>query len=176
MKLYHMKMVFVIDASDIDINEAIRIFKPSEPIPIAKNVAKCVIEQTVPFIPTTQQLAMYADAVKQNFKHPKFQVENVRFSHYDLMEAIDVPSKGMSTERAKQIAFCALQLIRQEREKQGFDPKDTDDWLFSELDIEINELEEIYQPYKDAGIQVYGNACFENEQSPKDYDRTHFCK
>lgn len=80
----------------------------------------------------------------------------------------------MDANRAKQIAFCALQLLRKEMSKEmpNADWKDVDDALFSELDIEIGELEEIYKPYPDA--LVYAGSCFENEQSPKDYDVVHF--
>lgn len=80
----------------------------------------------------------------------------------------------MTTERAKQIAFCALQYIRQNAEKEGKDPIDFDDELFSNFDIEIGELEEIYKPYPE--IRVYAGSCFEDEHSPKDFDRKYFCK
>ena len=80
----------------------------------------------------------------------------------------------MTAERAKQIAFCVLQYIRQNAESAGNDPVDTDDKLFSEFDIEIGELEEIYQPYPK--IKVYSGSCFENGHSPKDFDRKYFCK
>lgn len=82
----------------------------------------------------------------------------------------------MDVARAKQIAFCALQLLRKEmgKEMPNADWKDIDDVLFSELDIEMGELEEIYKPYPD--VLVYAGSCFVNGQSPKDYDTVHFCQ
>ena len=77
----------------------------------------------------------------------------------------------MTAERAKQIAFQALQLIRIKREETGHDPNDTDDWLFSELDVERGELAEIFKPY---GVLYYAGSCFPDGESPKDYDRKHF--
>lgn len=80
----------------------------------------------------------------------------------------------MDAKRAKQIAFQALQLIRKEAERSGRDPADTDDWLFSELDAERNEILEIFAPY---GIRapLLGSA-FPDGSSPKDYDRKHFSR
>lgn len=79
----------------------------------------------------------------------------------------------MTIERAKQLLFCTIQLLRQERMHAFSDWKDADDELFSDLDIEIGELEDIYDPY---GIMVYGGSCFENGQSPKDYDVRYYCE
>ena len=77
----------------------------------------------------------------------------------------------MTIERARQLLFCTIQLLRQERRYAFSDWKDVDDDLFSNLDIEIGELEEIYDPY---GVMVYGDSCFENGQSPKDYDVRYY--
>ena len=77
----------------------------------------------------------------------------------------------MTPERAKQIIFQVLQLYRQEATKRHIDQRDFDSWLFSELDIEKQELEEIYRPYS---VDVYGAGCFDNGTSPKDYDKTYF--
>lgn len=82
-----------------------------------------------------------------------------------------------SHERLAQIAFCALQLLRQvvtgKNAKHFSDWRDADDWIFSELGIEIGELEAIYQPYYE-DVVVYGDSCFEDDNSPKDYDRTYY--
>ena len=80
----------------------------------------------------------------------------------------------MTVERAKQIAFCALQYIRQDAESLGKDTVDFDDYLFSEFDIEIGELKEIYEPYPN--IDVYANSCFKDGQSPKNFDKRFFYK
>ena len=77
----------------------------------------------------------------------------------------------MTIERAKQLLFCTIQLLRQERLHEFSDWKDADDALFSDLDIEIGELEEIYNPYH---VMVYGGSCFEDEHSPKDYDMRYY--
>ena len=79
----------------------------------------------------------------------------------------------MTAERAKQISFCVLQYIRQNAEKDGKDPVDFDDELFSNFDIEIGELEEIYKPYPE--IIIYAGSCYEDEHSPKDFDKRFFC-
>lgn len=84
--------------------------------------------------------------------------------------------KEMTAERAKQVAFCALQMLRRELNRRAdgskADWKNVDDYIFSELDIEIGELEEIYAPYKSAS--VYGGSCFEDDHSPKDYDHRFY--
>lgn len=77
----------------------------------------------------------------------------------------------MTADRAKQIAYQAIQLIREERERDGHDPADTDDWMFSEMDIEKSELEEIFRPY---GVHCGTRSCFDDGTSPKNYDREHF--
>lgn len=81
---------------------------------------------------------------------------------------------AMTAARAKQIAFCALQLLRKEmrgKSDKDTDWKDVDDRLFSELDVETGELEEIYAPYN---TLVYAGSCFEDEHSPKNYDVVHY--
>lgn len=80
----------------------------------------------------------------------------------------------MDEKRAKQIAFQALQLIRQEAERTGRDPADTDDWLFSELDAERSEILEIFAPYGVHAPQL--DSAFPDGNSPKDYDRKHFSR
>lgn len=79
----------------------------------------------------------------------------------------------MTAERAKQLLFCTLQLIRQHQEQQGKDPNDTDDRLFSELDMEVSEVKEIYAPYH---VSVYVGSCFPDAESPKDFDVKYFDK
>lgn len=80
----------------------------------------------------------------------------------------------MDAERAKQIAFQALQLIRMEAEKSGRDTVDTDDWLFSEMDAERGEILEIFAPY---GIRAPRlDSAFPDGNSPKDYDRKYFSR
>ena len=82
----------------------------------------------------------------------------------------------MTAKRAKQIAFEVLQLFRKEAEREGEDPVGFDDWLFSMLDLEIGEVEEIYKPYEKYGLSVYAGSCYEDEHSPKDFDVEYFCK
>ena len=171
--LYHMKIVFSLSISNPLLNQITEQIDGSHPI--IKNAAEIAIEQTIPFIPTKAILQQYADIIKEKYESSNKHIDNVQFIRYDFIEPITIndeskPTK-MSVERAKQLLFCVLQLIRQYREKQGFDPNDTDDLLFSELDMEISEVEEIYEPYKDS---VNTSSCFKNNESPKDFDRKYF--
>lgn len=84
----------------------------------------------------------------------------------------------MNDKRAKQLLFCALQLLRKReidhyRESSGAFPdwKDVDDYIFSELDMEKHELEEIYAPYQ---VLVYSGSCYEDGESPKNFDTKYF--
>lgn len=79
----------------------------------------------------------------------------------------------MTNERLKQISFCLIQLLRKEiRDNwEGTDQKDVDDYIFSELDLEVNELAEIVQGYDST---VYTGSCFCPNESPKNYDKRYF--
>lgn len=79
----------------------------------------------------------------------------------------------MTVERAKQIAFCTLQLIRQEEVKKGRDSVDVDDWLFSELDLETSEIIELFDPYQ---IHPYTGSAYIDGDSPKNFDREYYAK
>lgn len=82
----------------------------------------------------------------------------------------------LTQKRAKQIAFQAIQLLRRtSMESGGFeDWKDADDWIFSEMDLEIDEVNEIFADYPNT--QVYIGSCYSNGVSPKDYDKKYFNK
>lgn len=164
--LYTMKIVFALDVSSKKLNDIM----PANQKPVCSNAIECAIEQTVPFIPTEEILNKYANTIKESYAtKPHMQIENVRFLRYDYLYEID--DHTMSAQRAKQIAFCLIQLIRKMEERTGHDPNDTDDWLFSELDIEKGELLEIFKPYN---IPVYTASCFSDGESPKNFDREYF--
>ena len=80
----------------------------------------------------------------------------------------------ISNVRLRQMLFETLQLLRKVRSESCNSPsdwKDIDDWLFSELDFELGELEEVYAG---TGVMVYGGSCYEDGQSPKDYATKYF--
>lgn len=81
---------------------------------------------------------------------------------------VEKKQKGLSKVRLKQLLFQALQLLRKyvAAANANCDWKSADDILFSELDMEIGELAEIYD---EAGVTVSGASCFEDGESPKDY-------
>ena len=172
--LYHMKLVFSLDLSEPTLNEMTEKIDGSHVV--LKDAMECTLEQTVPFIPDAHILDEYKKTISKGYESPTRHVENIRFVRYDFVEPIDtdVPQNGMSAERAKQLLFEVLQLFRHKAEADGNDPNDFDDWLFSELDMEIQELEEIYKPYPN--IHVYGRSCYEQEQSPKDFDKKYFAQ
>ena len=171
--LYHMKLVFSLDVSKPTLNEMTEKIDGSHVV--LKDAMECTLEQTVPFIPDAHILDEYKKTISKGYESPTLHVENIRFVRYDFVEPIpeaEQTETTMSAQRAKQLLFEVLQLFRQKAEKEGQDPKDFDDWLFSELDMEIQELEEIYAPYPN--ITVYGASCYEQEQSPKDFDNKYF--
>lgn len=90
----------------------------------------------------------------------------------------DTTPARITAERYKQIAFQTIQMLRKvthtRKDFNGRDWKDTDDWVFSELDLEKQELIEIFSGYSDACI--YTGSCFDNGESPKDYDQKYFNK
>lgn len=86
-------------------------------------------------------------------------------------DAPSPPDCSLPARRLHQIAFCALQLIRIKSERRGMDPKDTDDWLFSELDLEKSEIRKLFDPY---GVPVYSGSAFDDGTSPKNYDELFF--
>ncbi len=172
--LYHMKLVFSLDISEPTLNEMTERIDGSHVV--LKDAMECTLEQTIPFIPNAHILDEYKKAISKGYESPTRHVENIRFVRYDFVEPIDkdTPQNGMSAERAKQLLFEVLQLFRRKAEADGNDPNDFDDWMFSCLDMEIQELEEIYRPYPN--ITVYGSACYEQEQSPKDFDKKYFAQ
>lgn len=78
----------------------------------------------------------------------------------------------LTPERTKQIAFQAIQLARQLAKRDFHDPNDADDWLFSEIDLEINEAREIFANYPNT--RPYLGSCYPDGTSPKDFDVRHF--
>ena len=172
--LYHMKLVFSLDLSEPTLNEMTEKIDGSHVV--LKDAMECTLEQTVPFIPDEHILEEYMKTISKGYESPTRHVENIRFVRYDFVKPIDTdtPQNGMSVERAKQLLFEVLQLFRHQAEVDGKDPNDFDDWMFSCLDMEIQELEEIYRPYPN--ITVYGSSCYEQEQSPKDFDTKYFAQ
>lgn len=82
----------------------------------------------------------------------------------------------LTLERTKQIAFQTIQLLRQmeRKRKPNADWKDIDDYLFSELDLECDEVNEIFANHP--GIMVYTGSCYPNGTSPKNFDTRYFSK
>ena len=79
----------------------------------------------------------------------------------------------LTPERTKQIAFQAIQLARRLAKEHDFsDQKDADDWVFSEMDLEVNEALEIFADYPKT--RPYLGSCYPDNTSPKDYDSQHF--
>lgn len=174
MTFYHMKIIFTLDLSDPLLNEMTE--KIDNTHPVVENAIECALEQTVPFVPTKEILQRYMDVIQKGYETPNRHIDAIRFSRYDFIEPIvtDEPKNPtMTVERAKQLLFCTLQLIRQYREKEGHDPTDTDDLLFSELDMEMSEVEEVYAPYH---VSVNVSSCFRDNESPKNFDIKYFDK
>ena len=166
--LYKMKLVFSADAGLKSVDDMLDHLGFGEK-PVARNALELSMEQTVPFIPTKEHIQAYEKAILDSYKDKTTALKAVRFVRYDYIEPI--PDGSLTQMRAVQIAFQALQLIRKLETQKGRDWKDVDDWLFSELDLEIGELEQIYNYYN---VMVYGSSCYEDGQSPKDYDVRHF--
>ena len=164
--MYHMKIIFGLDISSPELNQLTEMFHGGRYI--CKDAAEITLDQTVPFVPTKEILDQYAKIIRDKYPNKKLKAEQVRFLRYDLFE--EVPGT-LTLARAKEIAFCALELIRQTREKAHHDPKDTDDWLFSELDMEKSEVTELFAPY---GITPYLGSCYEDGQSPHDFATRYF--
>ena len=171
--LYHMKLVFSIDLSSPTLNKMTELIDGSHTV--LQNAMEFELEQTVPFIPDNKVLEQYQEIIKKGYESDNRHIENIRFVRYDFIEPIPETTQTettMSAQRAKQIIFEILQLFRRKAESEGRDPKDFDDWLFSELDMEIQELEEIYAPY--SGVTIYGASCYETGQRPKNFDVKYF--
>lgn len=82
----------------------------------------------------------------------------------------------LTLERTKQIAFQTIQLLRQteRKRKPDADWKDIDDYIFSELDLEVSEANELFRPYPEATL--YTGSCYPNGASPKNFDTLYFRK
>ena len=78
----------------------------------------------------------------------------------------------IESDRAQQIAFCAIQLLRKELRKEFHDWKDADDYIFSELDLEESELKTLFAPYPHA--DVYTGSCHRDGDSKKDFDVRYY--
>lgn len=83
----------------------------------------------------------------------------------------------LTPERTKQIAFQAIQLLRQRerKHKPDSDWKDIDDYLFSEMDLERGEVNEIFSAYSSTPM-VYTGSYYPNGASPKNFDTLYFTK
>ncbi len=80
----------------------------------------------------------------------------------------------ISADRLRHLLFQTLESYREYLAHTGefSDWRDADDYLFSNLDIEIGEMEELYADAVPEIICygcVYGGSCYEDEQSPKNY-------
>lgn len=170
MSLYRMKMRFGVYVDPIPANgNDLSLLKciGAEMKPVQTDAI--TVTQEVPFIPTKENLNAYETSIASACASSIKNLREVRFLGYDSFEQI----QGMDAARAKQIAFCALQLLREEETKNFADWKSRDDWIFSELDIERSELFEIFDPYGDV---PHSASCFNDGESPKDYDMKHFAE
>jgi hypothetical protein len=84
--------------------------------------------------------------------------------NHETREATELPEPdpGLSDGRKRDILFELLEFIRKEAGQKFHDWKDTDDWLFSELDLTKAEVEEIY---KDRGAMVFTASCIGGTES-----------
>lgn len=84
----------------------------------------------------------------------------------------------ITPERYRQIAFQAIQLLRQteRKRKPDSDWKDIDDYIFSEMDLERAEVNEIFGTDKYPNAMVYTGSCYPDGTSPKNFDETYFSK
>lgn len=84
----------------------------------------------------------------------------------------------ITPERYRQIAFQAIQLLRQTERKRKPDAnwKDIDDYIFSEMDLERGEVNEIFGMDKYPNATVYTGSCYPDGTSPKNFDETYFSK
>ena len=84
----------------------------------------------------------------------------------------------ITPERYRQIAFQAIQLLRQTERKRKPDAnwKDIDDYIFSEMDLERGEVNEIFGTDKYPNAMVYTGSCYRDGTSPKNFDETYFSK
>ena len=84
------------------------------------------------------------------------------------------PNTGRLTlDRAKQLLFQTIELLRNTSNMSSSDLKDRDDWLFSEIDAEVGEIEDVYAPYKQSAL-ISLDSCFDDGESPKNFDRVYF--
>ena len=72
----------------------------------------------------------------------------------------------MDEKRLKDILFCTLELLRAELQDNFYDRKDCDDFIFSELDMEVSEILEIYDGSK---LNIYTGSAFADGTSPKNW-------
>ena len=98
---YHMKMVFGVSLSVKSLNEFLEAVG-EKAHPVSENAAQVTIEQTVPFVPTPEILAKYAEIIKESYsKNDKITVESAKFLHYTEFDAIPEEGDKGYDDRAK---------------------------------------------------------------------------
>lgn len=98
--LYHMKMVFGVDASMEDLNQFTEFMDSGRLI--TKDAFHITVEQTVPFVPTQEILHKYEDAIRTKWCPDKVRIEDVRFLHYELFEQIQEGDDCHGQEKEKE--------------------------------------------------------------------------
>lgn len=85
---YHMIMVFDIDVSLRDINKITQMLDGGRFI--MQNALTMTIEQTVPFVPTQENLRQYEEALVDgiNKSDTTYHAERAHFRHYKLFEPV----------------------------------------------------------------------------------------
>lgn len=85
---FHMRIVFGIDISSPSLNKMTKQLLGGQIV--MKDAMEVAIEQTVPFVPTDEVLAEYAEAIKYNCNTSGlFHMENVQFKRYDFIKPVD---------------------------------------------------------------------------------------
>ena len=99
------------------------------------------------------------------------EIANERMREINRLRSVVRSCNGI-IDRKNEMLFDVIEHARGQANKTFGEWKDADDWLFSELDITKQELEEIYEG---RGVMVYGGSCADGngpqaEQDAPDQD------
>ena len=91
-QFYKMELIFKLSVSDIELNSVTSIV--SKEHIVIEDAFDLKVEMTLPFVPSTEQINEYADAIKQQKKIGGKLIEKVRFAGYSYVTPITEPDKG----------------------------------------------------------------------------------
>lgn len=91
-QFYKMELIFKLSVSDIELNSVTSIV--SKEHIIIEDAFDLKVEMTLPFIPSTEQINGYADAIKQQKEFSGKLIEKVHFAGYSYVMPITEPDKG----------------------------------------------------------------------------------